>query len=109
MNEWPAGADLISEKHYLEFVFPYTQRAMRAMKEQGLEVSAAYVSSVLHAARKKKPRKRAAAEAPVAQPALPADAVSISALQKAKKLAEEMGGIEPARAALQAFARLWGG
>jgi uroporphyrinogen-III decarboxylase len=36
VNEFPAGAELISEEHYLSFVFPYTERVFRAMREEGL-------------------------------------------------------------------------
>jgi len=46
VNEWPAGAELISEKHYLEFVFPYTQRVFRAMREQGLVTILEYLGWV---------------------------------------------------------------
>jgi len=36
INDWPCGAELISEKHYLRFVFPYTQRVIHAMRDEGL-------------------------------------------------------------------------
>ena len=36
IEEHPAGAELISEEHYLEFVFPYTERVFRAIREAGL-------------------------------------------------------------------------
>ncbi len=36
INEFPCGAELISEKHYLRFAFPYEQRVIHAMRDEGL-------------------------------------------------------------------------
>lgn len=36
INEFPCGAELISEKHYLGFAFPYEQRVIHAMRDEGL-------------------------------------------------------------------------
>jgi len=36
ITDFPCGAELISEKHYLRFVFPYTQRVIRAIRDEGL-------------------------------------------------------------------------
>ena len=36
ITDYWCSAELISEKHYLEFVFPYEQRVIRAMRDEGL-------------------------------------------------------------------------
>jgi hypothetical protein len=75
---------------------------------QGLSVSASDVSQVkfyLKHAKTKRGRKAAvAAPAPVAP--LAEDAISLAALQKAKLLAHELGGVDEAKKALSALARL---
>ena len=46
INEYPAGAELLSDKHYLEFVFPYEQRIFRAFREAGLVTMLEYLGWV---------------------------------------------------------------
>jgi uroporphyrinogen-III decarboxylase len=36
INDFPCGGELVSEEHYLRFVFPYEQRAIRAIRDAGL-------------------------------------------------------------------------
>ena len=36
INEYPCGAELISEQHFKQFIFPYMKRYYRVVKEQGL-------------------------------------------------------------------------
>ena len=75
---------------------------------QGTETTAAQVSNVKFLLSRKKRAKAAPAPAPksVAAPAIPKDAVSISLLQKAKKLAARFGSIKEAKAAMDAWAQL---
>ena len=77
----------------------------------GVTVSANEVSQMkyqLKAAKKKKRQQKAAAKAAEAAPAaaVPADMVSVAALQKAKKLIQELGGVKEARQALAALSQL---
>lgn len=46
VHEFPAGADLISEEHYLRFVFPYTEQVFRAMRDEGLVTILEFLSWV---------------------------------------------------------------
>ena len=46
INEYPAGAELLSDKHYLEFIFPYEQRIFRAFREAGLVTMIEYLGWV---------------------------------------------------------------
>jgi hypothetical protein len=57
---------------------------------------------------KKKVKKKAAAKTVEAAPAaaVPADLVSVAALQKAKKLIQELGGVKEAKQALAALSQL---
>ncbi len=76
------------------------------LQAEGWDVKAQLVSVVksnMGAAKRKK--KAATAPAPVAAgPVVPKDAVSIGLLQKAKKLARDLGGIKEAKAAIDALA-----
>ena len=77
----------------------------------GLTVSANEVSQAkyqLKVAKKKKRQQKAAAKAAEAAPAaaVPADLVSVAALQKAKKLIQELGGVKEAKQALAALSQL---
>ena len=77
----------------------------------GVNVSANEVSQMkyqLKAAKKKKRQQKAAAKAAEAAPAtaVPADLVSVAALQKAKKLIQELGGVKEAKQALAALSQL---
>jgi len=78
----------------------------------GVNVSANEVSQMkyqLKVAKKKKGQKKAAAKTAEAVPgaaAVPADLVSVAALQKAKKLIQELGGVKEAKQALAALSQL---
>ena len=77
--------------------------------EQGFETTANYVSGVkakIGGKKRKKAAPAAAAEA-AAGPVVPKDAVSIGLLQKAKKLAAQLGGIKEAKAAIDALAQIF--
>jgi hypothetical protein len=78
------------------------------LQTQGLDVTAGYVSTIkTNMKGKKKKAKAAAAPAPeAAAPAVPKDAISIGLLQKAKKLAAQLGGIKEAKAAIDALAQI---
>ena len=78
------------------------------LRAEGWDVKPAFVSVVksnMGAATRKK--KAATAPPPeAAGPAVPQDAVSLGLLQKAKKLAAQLGGIKEAKQALDALAQL---
>ena len=46
IDEYWCSAELISEKHYLEFAFPYEQRVIRAMRDEGLVAIMEFLGSV---------------------------------------------------------------
>src|SRR5262245_44934916 len=74
-----------------------------ALGNEGIKVTAAFVSTVLSTARRKKGKggRRASAK--------PAGSGSdYSHLIQARKLADQMGGLEKARAALDALAKILG-
>jgi hypothetical protein len=78
---------------------------------EGWNVNAQEVSQMkyqLKAAKKKKRQQKAAAKTAEAAPAaaVPADLVSVAALQKAKKLIQELGGVKEAKQALAALSQL---
>jgi hypothetical protein len=78
---------------------------------EGWNVAANEVSQMkyqLKAAKKKKRQQKAAAKAAEAVPvaAVPADMVSVAALQKAKNLIQELGGVKEAKQALAALSQL---
>jgi hypothetical protein len=75
-----------------------------ALAEIGVNVSPAQIATI----RKKMRRRRPAAETPetTAAPSTPSDAISLDHLVAAKSLVEQLGGIEAARKAVNAFARL---
>jgi hypothetical protein len=80
------------------------------LKEQGVDATADYVSRIKFKMKGKGRKKARAAAAPTpeaaATPAVPKDAISIGLLQKAKKLAKELGGIKEAKAAIDALAQI---
>ncbi|MFO1065769.1 MAG: hypothetical protein U0892_18055 [Pirellulales bacterium] len=87
--------------------------------EHGVEVSPAMVSTVLSqdksrggkpAGKRGRPKKGAAATKSAGRPAAkkPQADLSLDALVKIKKMAEEVGGIEQAKAALDALAKILG-
>jgi hypothetical protein len=77
---------------------------------EGWNVTANEVSQAKYLLKaKKKVKKKAAATPAEAVPdaaAVPADMVSVAALQKAKKLIQELGGVKEAKQALAALAQL---
>jgi hypothetical protein len=78
------------------------------LKEQGFSTTPNYVGA-LKTKMGKKRKKKAKAVAPAIEPAAPAvpkDAVSIGLLQKAKKLAAQLGGIKEAKLAVDALSQL---
>jgi len=75
----------------------------RIVSKQGLKVTPGLVSNVKTTAKKKRRRRRKAA--PVAKPAV-SDRVSLSTLVQTKKMAEQLGGVEKAKDALAALAKL---
>lgn len=82
-----------------------------ALNAEGLSVSANEVSQAKYllkqATKKRGPKAKAKAEVAAAPAAGPAsDLVSVAALQKAKKLIQELGGVAEAKQALQALAQL---
>ena len=78
-----------------------------ALKVQGIDVSPGYVSGIKSQLQAKKKAKAAPAPAtPAAGPVVPKDAVSLGLLQKAKKLAAQLGGVKEAKAAIDALAQI---
>jgi hypothetical protein len=74
---------------------------------EGLQVSANYVSTIKSKLKMKGKRKqKAAAPVPAACIDVAADAISIGLLRKAKKLAQELGGIKAAQTAIHALAQI---
>jgi len=78
------------------------------LKAQGVDASPGYVSTIKTNLKGKKKAKKVAAPAPEpeAGPVVAKDAVSIGLLVKAKKLVKELGGVQEAKAALNALAQL---
>ena len=79
------------------------------LQAQGMDVSAAFISQTktkLGGKKKKKAARAPAVAAQAAAPALPKDAVSLSLLQKAKKLAAQFGSIKEAKQAIDALSQL---
>jgi arginine repressor len=75
------------------------------LKDQGVEVSYALVSSTLRAAGLRRRRRRRTAGGAVAMPAA-ANGLNLDALIAAKSLIEKVGGIENAQTALSALKKL---
>ena len=46
--EFPCGAELISEKHYLRFVFPYEQRIIHTIHNEGLVAILEFLAQLPH-------------------------------------------------------------
>lgn len=74
-----------------------------ALKEQGLEVSAALVTNVLTRSAKKKPGVKTPAAAAGRSTG---ENVSLAVLLQAKKLVEQAGSLAKARRALESLAKL---
>ena len=76
------------------------------LQAEGWDVKSQYISVVKSNMGAGKRKKKAAAAAAEAAPTVPADAVSLGLLRKAKKLAKEFGNIREAKAAIDALAQL---
>ncbi len=78
------------------------------LKAEGWDAKPTYISVVKSNMNKGKRKKQAAAAAlaTAAAPVVPKDAVSLGLLQKAKKLAAQLGSIKEAKAAIDALAQL---
>ncbi|MHC4981621.1 MAG: uroporphyrinogen decarboxylase family protein [Planctomycetota bacterium] len=46
INEYPAGAELLSDEHYRELIFPYERRIIRAIRDAGLVAILEYLGWV---------------------------------------------------------------
>ena len=87
-----------------------------ALTKEGHKVSPAFVSTILSNAKKggkaaaapKAKRGRKPGSGKKAAPAAAASSSSLDTLLQAKKLADQMGGIEKAKAALDTLAKLLG-
>ncbi len=80
------------------------QAVMAALRKEKIRVTESLVSKVKYeSASKKKPRRKK--KAATSQPTV-SDKISISALVQAKKMADQLGGIEKAKTALAALAKL---
>ena len=77
----------------------------QALAKEGVKVSAAFVSTVKSMAKNKKPGRRVGRPRG-RKPAAAGDQFTVSELLQAKKLAEQMGGVEKAKAAIDALAKL---
>ena len=80
-----------------------------ALKAHGVDVDPKYVSNIKFKLGIKKRRKKAVAKGEGATPAAavaPTDMISVAALQKAKKLVQEIGGVQQAKQALIALGQL---
>jgi arginine repressor len=76
------------------------------LKEQGVEVSSALVSSTLRAAGFRRKRRGRKAGAQSVRTRATANGLNLDALIAAKSLIEKVGGIENAEAAISALKRL---
>jgi hypothetical protein len=74
-----------------------------ALKEQAVDATPAYVSTILALARKAKRKGKKAVGRPAGGGA---GGDYLSVLIRAKKLAEQLGGVDKAKAALDALAKL---
>ena len=76
-----------------------------ALAKQNVKVSPAFVSTVLSTSKKKKKKARRVGR-PRATKSPQAASFTVSELMQAKKLAEEVGSLEKAKAALDALSKL---
>jgi len=77
-----------------------------ALGKQKIKVSAAFVSSVLSTSKKKQETSRRVGRPRKAKKRAPSASFTVTELMQAKKLAEEVGSLEKAKAALDALAKL---
>jgi hypothetical protein len=83
------------------------QEISEILKAEGFDAKPTYISVVKSNMKGKKKAKAAPAPAPEAEaPVVPKDAVSVALLQKAKKLAAQLGGIKEAKQAIDALSQL---
>jgi hypothetical protein len=81
-----------------------------ALAEQGVDVTAGFVSTVLSNAKRrgKKGKRRGGRPAGTGAGAKPGRKDALSQLVLAKKMSDQFGGVEKARAALDALAQILG-
>jgi hypothetical protein len=108
-SEAPWGAKTVAIKQVL-IANPTksSSEIVELLKEQGFETTANYVRTMKTKLKGKRKKKAAPAPAPEAEAAsvVPKDAVSIGLLQRAKKLAAQLGGIKEAKTAIDALAQI---
>ena len=78
----------------------------RALTKKGIKVSPSMVSNVKATAEKKKGRRGRPPGKKRGRKPQATDKISVAVLVSAKKLADQLGGIEKAKAALDAIAKL---
>ena len=115
VEEQAAGAVKNKTQVIRDAILAHTDKSPKEiadmLQQEGWRVKASYVSTVkFHLNNpkggKKKRAARSAAPAAVATPAVSGDAVSLALLRKAKKLAADLGGVQQARAAINALAEI---
>ena len=79
-----------------------------ALSKGGVKVTAGFVSTVLSNDRRKSGKKRKRKGKGGRRPAAAARHDAVAHLIQAKRIVDQMGGIEPARKALDALAKLLG-
>lgn len=77
-----------------------------ALKQEGIEVTPAFVSNIKSKSKLPGSKRKAKRGRPVGSGGSRSDSVSMSALLEAKKLAEQVGGIDKAEAAVAALKKL---
>lgn len=82
-----------------------TSTVVAALAEQGIEVTPQFVSTVKTNSKRRK-KKKGGREGTGVTAAPKNDKLSLSTLLQAKKLAEHLGGVAKAKAALDALAKL---
>jgi hypothetical protein len=79
-----------------------------ALAEQGVKVTAGFVSTVLSNAKRRGKKGRRKGGRPAGTGAKPGRKDALSQLVLAKKMSDQFGGLEKARAALNALAQILG-
>ena len=77
-----------------------------ALTKERIRVSPAFVSTVLSTSKKKKGKSRRVGRPRRAKPTQAAASFTASELMQAKKLAEEIGGLEKAKAAIDVLSKI---
>ena len=83
------------------------KQIVEGLAKQGVKVSAAFVSTVLSNERRKSGKRRRRRGGPGRKASGGANG-ALAVLVQAKKLSDQMGGVEKARAALDALAKIRG-